>query len=180
MHELVRQEVGRDPLQIRIDQRALLVSVVARLVMLQAEVRHVVAERVEEMIVAVVAGAEQCARLLHQILVFRDDFGTHLQGAIAVGGDVQIMGGPPVRAEVDRPVVRPHGERRIDQRGQRSRLKLDLAAAFAANRQRRAVPPVRRDLQRGLQLDGIRIRALGIEQQLIPVQHRQLAGGRSA
>ena len=46
-------------------------AIVARLVMLQSEMRHVIAERQQEMIVAIVPRAEQRAGLLDQVLRVR-------------------------------------------------------------------------------------------------------------
>ena len=57
-----------------VDQGALVDAAVVGFVMLEAEVRDVIAERVEEMIVAVVMRAEKFLRLIDQILVVVPDF----------------------------------------------------------------------------------------------------------
>ena len=76
--------------------------------------------------------------------------------------------------------MRAGGDRRIDHRGERRRLEFDLVAALALDGQRRAVAPAAGHRQRRLVLKAIGLRALRIEQQLIPVQHRQFAGGGTA
>jgi hypothetical protein len=58
VHELVRQQGAGEFSRAGVDQGALAQAVVAGFVVLQAEVRHVVAEGEEEVIIAVVARAE--------------------------------------------------------------------------------------------------------------------------
>jgi len=62
-------------------------------VVLQAEAGDVVAESEQKMIAAIVAGAEQCAGLHHQVLVMLDLIVGQFDGAITVAGDVQVVAG---------------------------------------------------------------------------------------
>ena len=57
-------------------------------VMLESEVGHVIAERVEEMVVAVMLRAEKRSRLRDKILVVIPNLLRRLEGGGAVGGDV--------------------------------------------------------------------------------------------
>jgi hypothetical protein len=140
--------------------------------MFQAEVRHVIAQGVQEMIAAVMPRPEQRAGLLHQVLVLIDQFRADFQGPVAVGGQVQVMLGAQIFPEIDGPVVRARRDRRIDQRGKRSRLELHIVARFPLDGQRRAVAPAGRDLERRLELHAVGVGALRIQQHLIPVEDR--------
>ena len=66
-----------------ISKRALGQAAVVRLVMLQAEVRHVIAEREQEVIVAIMPRAEELARLGNQVghllLIVRRSYSARLR-----------------------------------------------------------------------------------------------------
>ena len=57
------------------DQRPLVDPAIVRLVMLQAEMRDVIAQSQQKMVVGVVLRAKKNAGLLHQIAVVFPDFG---------------------------------------------------------------------------------------------------------
>ena len=61
MHEFVRKQIGSRVRYPSINRAFFVDAVVARFVMLEAEVRHVVAQREQEMVVAIVAHAEERA-----------------------------------------------------------------------------------------------------------------------
>ena len=78
---------------------------VVRLVVFEAEMRYMIAEREQKMIVAIVASTKKFARLGHQIRHFLLIFGAHVQRICAVGRDVNfMMDGFSWRGEVDAPV----------------------------------------------------------------------------
>jgi hypothetical protein len=87
----VRQKVAeRHPPQAVVNQRALGDAAVIRLVVLEPEVRHVVAERQQEMVVAVVPRAEQHARFGNQVAELGLNIGAEINRGGAVGGDIQL------------------------------------------------------------------------------------------
>ena len=59
--------------------------------MLQAEAGHVIAERQQKMIAAIMPRAEQRAGFLYQILIMLDQFVAQLDRAVAIAGQMQIM-----------------------------------------------------------------------------------------
>ena len=81
-----------------VDEGAFVDAAVVGFVMLEAEVGDVIAQRVEEVIVAVVVGAEKLLRLVDQTLVVIPDFRGSVEGGGAVGGDVHFGGRDPGRA----------------------------------------------------------------------------------
>ena len=81
-----------------IDEIALAHAAVVGFVVLEAEVGDVIAERVEEVVVAVVVRTEKFLRLIDQTLVMLPDFGWGFEGGGAVGGDVHFSDGIAGRA----------------------------------------------------------------------------------
>ena len=152
----MRQQVAGGAQGIRVDQRALAGAVVARFVVLQSEVRHVIAQRVKEVIAPVVARAEERAGFLHQVLEMADQLGAGLQRAVAIGRHVQVVRSALLAAQFERLVMGAGRDGRIHHRGQRRRLELDLVAALALDRQRGAVAPAAGHRQRGLVLESSR------------------------
>jgi hypothetical protein len=84
MDELVRKEPDHDPATVGVDQRALPAPVVARLVVLETEVRDRVAERQEKTVAPVVVRAEECVRLGHHAIVPGLLLRGHLERRLAV------------------------------------------------------------------------------------------------
>ena len=74
MNVLVGQQAGRQFARGVVDQGALVDAAVVGFVMLESEVRDVIAEGVEEVIVAVVMRAEKFLRLIDEALVVVPDF----------------------------------------------------------------------------------------------------------
>ena len=98
-------------------RRAFVDAAVVGFVMLESEVGDVVAERVEEVIVAVVMRAEKFLRLIDQIFVVIPDFRRGIERGGAVGGDVHFGGG--ILRERDDFQKFSGDDGRIDQRGER-------------------------------------------------------------
>jgi hypothetical protein len=116
MHIFVGQQAGFGFARGFIHQAALVDAAVVGLVMLQAEVRHVIAHAVEEVVVAVMMRAEKFVGLLHQILVMVPNFLRRIERGSAVGGNVHL-GQRVLRQRYDfQELAGNHG--RIDERGQ--------------------------------------------------------------
>src|SRR5579871_720134 len=107
--------------------------------MLEAEVGDMIAERIEEVIVAVVMGAEKFLRLLDQVPIVIPDFGGCVEGCGAIGGDIHF--GRWIRRERDnfQKFSGDHG--RVDQRIQRDSSEMNVIAVLAAERERSAELP---------------------------------------
>ena len=90
VHILVGQQASRFFAGRVVDQRALVDAAIVGFVVLEAEVGNVIAERVEEVIIAVVMCAEKLLRLLDETLVVVPDFLRRIEGGRAVGGDVHF------------------------------------------------------------------------------------------
>ena len=109
--------------------------------MLQAKVRHVVAQAVQKMIVAVVLRSEKRARLRDQILVVLPDIGGRVERGGAVGGDIHLDWRRLPRVQRNYLQILSGNDGSIDQHGQGNRLECDLAlvfqliAGFGRNRQ---------------------------------------------
>ena len=185
VHELMRQKAGGDAAVVGIDQGFFVGAVVARFVVFEAEVGDVIAQGVEEMVVAEVAGAEEGLGFADQVAVVPDFGFGDAEGAFAVGGEMQVVGDGFAGAEVHRAEVGAGLDGGIDQGGERRGLEDDLVAGFALDGQRGAVAPAVRDFERGLDVELVARDAFGIQQQLIPAQDRELgsdgtAGGEAA
>ncbi len=92
MHEFVRQHIGHELSFILVDERIVSVAILARFVMLEAKsAGHIVAQRQQKLILAIVVSAEKEVCFLHQIAVVLDFAVGYAGGPFAVGGDVQVM-----------------------------------------------------------------------------------------
>ena len=146
--------------------------------MLEAEVGDVIAERVEEVIVAVVMRAEKFLRLVDEILVVIPDFLRGVERGGAVGGDVHF--GDRILRERDDFQKFSGDDRRIDERGERDGGEVDFVAALAGDGKRGAELPSVGKLQAGGVVDVVGLVALGIEQDLVPTDDGELVGGGGA
>ena len=128
-------ELGRE-------QGALGQAAVVGLVMLQAEVGHVIAEREQKMIVAIMARAEELARLGNQVGHLLLVFGAHVESGFAVGDHVEfVMDRLARRRDVDGAIILAGNYGRIDQHIERDRLEGDLIAGLLFDGKRRAELP---------------------------------------
>src|ERR1044071_154115 len=89
MHVLVREETGERAAIVV--QRHLFHAVVARLVMLESEMRDVVAEREQPVVMAEVIRAEQRARFCFELAVVVGERRPRFNRGRAVAGDVDAM-----------------------------------------------------------------------------------------
>ena len=87
---LVGQQASRFFAGGVVDQRALVDTAIVGFMVLEAEVRNVIAERIEEVIIAVVMCSEKLLSLLDEALVVVPDFRRRIEGGRAVGGDVHL------------------------------------------------------------------------------------------
>ena len=116
MHVLVREQAGCRFAFAVIDQRTLGDAAVVRLVVFQSEVRHVIAQAEQEVVIAIVMRAEKFVGLFDQILVVVPDFLRRRESGGAVGGYVHL--GEGIVGQFDDLEKFAGDYRRIDQRGQ--------------------------------------------------------------
>ena len=167
--------------QVLVDQRALIQPIVAGQVMLEAEVRDVVAERQQEVIDRVVARPEQPAGFDDESIKLRLRLGIEFDRSRTFGGDMKIV----LRArfagrQFHRAEVKAGVERRIDEGLERNGRELDARTRARNDWQRRSVLPAVGQLQGGSHRDLRRRQSLRIENQLVPAQDRQVRSRRGA
>ena len=129
MHELVRQQVRRVAAQVVVQPPALAAAIVARLVVLEPEVRRVIGERDQEVVMPEVLRAEQRSRLAHQRAQRRHLGIRDLQPLFRVARHPQAHRYAVARGQLDRAEVAPGEDRRVHERGERARLELARGAA---------------------------------------------------
>src|SRR5262245_50686897 len=88
MDELVREQRRCELAAAVVDESALGGSIIARLVMLQAEARDVIAQRIEEVVALIMASAEEGSALLDELFVGGDLVRRHLERGGAVTDEV--------------------------------------------------------------------------------------------
>ncbi len=94
-----------------IGQCSLVDAVVARFMVLQAEMRDVFAERQEKVIIAIMMRTEERVGLGDELSIVSLGFGSHLQCGRAIGGDIDLMARSLAGSEIDHAKVasRNHG-----------------------------------------------------------------------
>src|SRR5947209_581552 len=102
--------------------------------MLEAEVGDVIAQSVEEVIVAIVMRAEKLLRLLDETLVMVPDILRCVESGGAVGGDIHFSEG--VLRQWNHLQEFSGNDGGIYQRGERDRSELDFVSGLAANGER--------------------------------------------
>src|ERR1700748_3059122 len=103
MYKLVGQQAADHEGSGRFKERPLRQAAVVRFMMFEAEVGYMIAEREQEVITAIMPGAEELSRLGHQIRHALLDRRAHLQRSRAVGHHIDlVMHGLTRRREVDR------------------------------------------------------------------------------
>ena len=90
MNVLVGEQAGLHLARGFIDEAALVNAAVVGFVVLQTEVRDVIAQAEKKVVVAIVMRAEKFVRLFDQILVVVPDFLRRFESGGAVGGDVHL------------------------------------------------------------------------------------------
>ncbi len=144
MHILVRQKSRGQFPSVLFDQRALVDAAVIRFVMLQSEMRDVIAQSQQEVVIGVMPCAKQNSRLLHQVAVMFPDFFRSIERGGAVGRNIEFRG----RIFAERRQghdfqILARDYRTIHQHGQRNGRKMNVAAHLIGNMQRRAELPSR-------------------------------------
>jgi hypothetical protein len=172
VHELVGHEAGHPLARRFVAEDVFGGAVVARLVMLQPEVRDLIAQRHQPVVVAIVRRAEKRDGLLDQPRVLLLEAGGRLEREGVLRSQVDGVAQAGAVGDVDLPELRAHLYRRVDQRGQRHGLEGDVAAA-AAGLQRRGVLPAGGEAEAGRELNGVARRTGGVEHQRVPTHHRQ-------
>src|SRR5579859_7480835 len=144
--------------------------------MLEAEVSDVIAERIEEVVIAIVMRAEKLLGLLDEALVMVPGFLRGVESGGAVGGDVHF--GDRVGGERDDLQKLSGDDGRVDERGERDGRELNFVGALAGDRKRRAKFPAVGQFEAGGVVDVVRPVAGGVEQDLVPTDDGQFVGGR--
>src|SRR2546423_10073125 len=104
--------------------------------MLQAEVRHVIAQRVKKVIIAVVVGTEKFLRLIDQALVLVPHLLRGFERGGAVGGNIHF--GEWILRERNDFEKFSGDDWRINQGGKRDRREFNFVSALACDGKRRA------------------------------------------
>ncbi len=168
------QQTGRNTAVVFIDDRVFVGAIVGGLVVFKAEVGDVIAQRVQEVIVAVVVSSEKSGGFFHQVPILVGDFIGDAGGALAVGGDMEIVFDGIVGAEIDSLIEGAHLHRRIDDRGERGGLEDDGVAGFALDGKSCSVTPAARNFERRLHLDLVAGCAFRVKQHLVPAENAKL------
>src|SRR6266568_1286708 len=143
--------------------------------MLQSEVRDVVAQGEQKMIVAVVVRAEEFLGLLDQVLVVIPYLLGSVERGGTIGGDIQFR--QRFLSEWNDLQELSGDDRRVDQRGQGNGGELDFVSALAGHGKRRAEFPTVGKLQAGGVVDVVGLESRRIEQYLVPADDGQFVGG---
>src|SRR5580658_1876870 len=180
MHVLVRQQAGFHSARGVIDESALAHAAVVGLMVLQAEVRHVIAQAVQKVVIAVVVRTEKLVGLFDQTLVVLPYVGWRGKCGGAVGGNIHLD--ERVVGKLDHLEEFAGDDGRIDQRGEGRRLEDDLGLAVeliaggGGDGQGRSKLPVGGKFQAGDVGEIVRLPAFGVEQNLIPADECHLVG----
>ena len=92
MHVLVRQKSGGQFASVFFDQRPFFDPAVIRFVMLQSEVRDVVAQGQQKVVIGVVPRAKQNSRLLYQVPEMFPDLFRSIERRSAVSRNIDFRG----------------------------------------------------------------------------------------
>ena len=145
MSIFVGQKPGGQLARGVVDQGSFIDAAVVGFVVLESEVRNVIAERIEKMIIAVVMRAEEFLRLVDEIFVVLPNLLRRFERGGAVGSNVHFSGRILRERNYLQEFSSDYG--RIDQRGERRGCEVDFIAALADNRQRSAELPSFGNLQ---------------------------------
>ena len=124
MSHFVREQRGHELALIFIDQRAFAGPIVAGFMMLQAEVRHVVAQGQEEMVIPIVTGAKERSGLRDEVLEVPFVLRLHLECGRAVGHNVNEVRRVGAGRQVHCPEIISGNQRRVHEPLQRDWSKL--------------------------------------------------------
>src|SRR5262245_49320278 len=101
--------------EVRCEIRKVIFScpIFARLVVLNAEVRKLIAKGQQKVILAVVRCAEQTSYFANDLPIFFDECWRRVQSLVSVRSDIEIVRRGSARSEFDSPEVAPCEHRRI-------------------------------------------------------------------
>src|SRR5579883_666553 len=137
--------------------------------MLEAKMSNMVAQRVEEVVVAIMSRSEQCGCFSNQVLIVGLEFRRHLQRGFTVSGNIHFSSrSHRGRSEANHPEILPADYRRVDKRVERCGLELNRVSGFKCYGERGAVLPAFRKLQCGAICDFIGCIAGRVEQSPVP------------
>src|SRR5215475_8059318 len=100
MDVFVRQERRARHQRSLVDEIVFTRLVVARFMVFESEMSDLIAERQEEVIVAVVSRPKERQRFRNELLKLFDNFGGRVKGIVGVCGNVQIMSRLRSRTEI--------------------------------------------------------------------------------
>ena len=165
-------------MRVWVGERVLARSIVTGFMVLEAATACFVAQREQDVILAIVPRPEKGTRLGDQLFVCGHITGRHVDSGLALAN--QIHHGPwrfSRRGQLDLLVVRARDERRIDQRCQRHRLECHRAAVLACYIERRTEFPAIGQVDRGRYLHGIGICIRGVKHHLVPIHIEDIFRG---
>ncbi len=176
----MREETGHQLSAVGVHERSLVHAVVARFVMLQAEVGGVIRQREEEIVVAVVPRPEEGAGLRDEGAVLRLELGTDRESRLAVGRDVEAVWGSAVGQGDDAKIL-AREERRVHEGRQRHRRESETVGRRPgrALQRRGPFPPLGQPDRRGEE-DLVGLAFFGVEEDRIPGNEREIRGGGGA
>src|ERR1700732_4511982 len=146
--------------------------------MFETEVRDVIAEREQEMIITVMSRAKKLARFSDQIDQAGLDFSGHGERSFAIGSEINfVMNRFAGRSDVDGAIVFAGDYRRIHQALERHRLEGSLISRLIRDGERSAeFPSVREDKFRFIG-ELIGCGSSGIQHILVPADNVELGCG---
>ena len=174
----MRQQAAQRHAGIGQEQGSLGQAAVVRFVMFQAEMRHMIAQRQQEMVVAIMPRPEKFARLGNQVGHLLLNRGAHVESGFAVRHHIDLMVDRlALGRQVDGAIILARNDGRIDEHIERNRLERDLIAGLFCHRKRRPELPAIRHQEFGVVHQLFGGNAGWIEDNLIPFQHQQLVRG---
>ena len=177
----MRQQAAQKHAGTGQEQGALGQAAIVGLVMFEAEVRHMIAESEQKMIVAIMARAKKLARFGNQIDHLLLVLDAHVQRGFAVGDHVEfVMDGLARGRDVDGAIIFAGNYRRVHEHIERNRLERNLLAGMLFNRKRGAEFPAVGHEDFGF-ISQLLCRDAGrIEDHFIPFEDQQLVSCRNA
>src|ERR1700728_1025543 len=173
MHEFMRKKAADGERAAGREEDALGEAAVVRLMMLEAEVRNVIAEREKEMVVAIMARAEEDAGFGDDVDESFLNSGRNGEGGFTVGSEVELMvDGLAGRREINGAIVLTFDNRRVNEKIEGDGLEGDGAAGFVVDGQGRTKAPAFGAGEDGVVSDLRGGRARGIESDFVPLEDK--------
>src|SRR5689334_10218787 len=128
MGELMRKQIAREQLELVVDERAGVHAIVARLMMLETEMRDAIAQSDQEVIAVVVMRRIQSARFANEIAEPLHLVRAHVQILRSIGRHVEVMLGRDLLSKRNFLEEKSRQNRRIDEHFKRYGPKVRNAA----------------------------------------------------